>query len=90
MSTNSQKLKWVRLKCSEGNFMYQLHDPLNNVWTTVWKNEKFWNTYEAKALKNINSSKRDKAETPEAKAKAEADIEKIKKGLKYANELFNK
>lgn len=52
--------------------------------------DKFWKTYEAKALKNINSSKRDKAETPEAKAKAEADIEKIKKGLEYAKELFNK
>lgn len=49
---------------------------------------KFWELYQAKAVKDIEAKKRDKAITPEAKARAEADKEKIIKGLEYVRKAF--
>jgi hypothetical protein len=49
---------------------------------------KFLQHYTAKAEKDINASKRDKAETPEAKARAEDDKQKISQGLKMVQGLF--
>lgn len=49
---------------------------------------KFWSVYEGKAMKDINATKRDKAETPEAKARAEDDKRKILKGLDYVRRSF--
>jgi hypothetical protein len=49
---------------------------------------KFLQVYEAKAMKDINASKRDKAETPEAKARAEQDKQKIIQGLELVKGLF--
>jgi hypothetical protein len=48
----------------------------------------FWQVYEGKAMKDINASKRDKAETPEAKARAEDDKNKIMQGLEYVRGMF--
>lgn len=48
----------------------------------------FWTVYEGKALKDINSSKRDKAESVEAQARAEDDKQKIVQGLEYVKGLF--
>lgn len=50
---------------------------------------KFWATYEQKAHNEIASAKRDKAETPEAKARAEEDRKKILQGLEMVKGLFN-
>lgn len=47
-----------------------------------------WKSYEEKALKDINNPKRDKAETPEAKARAESDREKVRTGLEYVRKMF--
>jgi hypothetical protein len=47
-----------------------------------------WKSYEEKAVKDINNHKRDKAETPEAKARAESDREKVKTGLEYVRKMF--
>jgi len=49
---------------------------------------KFLSVYEQKALKDINAAKRDKAETPEAKARAQSDREKVAQGLEYVKGLF--
>jgi len=49
---------------------------------------KFWTVYEGKALKDINAAKRDKAETPEAKARAEDDRKKVLQGLEYVRKSF--
>lgn len=49
---------------------------------------KFLEIYEAKAMKDINASKRDKAETPEAKARAEDDKKKVAQGLEFVKGLF--
>lgn len=49
---------------------------------------KFWQVYEGKAMKDIGASKRDKAETPQAKARAEDDKNKIMQGLEYVRGLF--
>jgi hypothetical protein len=49
---------------------------------------RFWEIYEAKAMKDIMASKRDKAETPEAKARAESDKTKVTKGLEMVRKLF--
>lgn len=48
----------------------------------------FLSVYEAKAMKDINAAKRDKAETPEAKARAEDDRKKVAQGLDYVKGLF--
>lgn len=49
---------------------------------------KFLAHYISKAEKDINASKRDKAETPAAKARAEDDKNKIIQGLEYVKNLF--
>jgi DNA-binding transcriptional regulator GbsR (MarR family) len=48
----------------------------------------FKQLYTAKAEKDINAAKRDKAETPEAKARAEDDRKKVADGLKMVMGLF--
>lgn len=50
---------------------------------------KFMELYEAKALVDINGKKRDKAATPEAIARADADRYKVASGLIYVKGLFN-
>lgn len=49
---------------------------------------KFVQRYTEKAIADINAPKRDKAETPEAKARAEADRQAVKKGLEMVQGLF--
>jgi hypothetical protein len=49
---------------------------------------KFWAIYEGKAMKDINASKRNKADTPQAIARAEDDKKKIQQGLDYVRGLF--
>jgi len=49
---------------------------------------KFKEIYTQKAEKDINAAKRDKAETPEAKARAEQDRMKVADGLKMVMGLF--
>lgn len=44
--------------------------------------------YEEKAMEDVTSKKRDKATTPEAKARAENDREKVLSGLKMVKGLF--
>ena len=61
---------------------------------TPYKNErdflnKFWEIYEGKAMKDILAKKRDKADTPEAIARAEQDKQKILKGLAYVKNQFD-
>ena len=48
----------------------------------------FWNRYQAKALEDVESKKRDKASTPEAKARAEEDKNKILQGLEQVKQYF--
>jgi hypothetical protein len=48
----------------------------------------FLDRYTMKAEKDIAANKRDKAETPEAKARAEQDKQKIASGLKMVQGLF--
>jgi hypothetical protein len=49
---------------------------------------KFLTRYEQKAIIDINAAKRDKAETPEAKARAAADRAKVQQGLDMVKNLF--
>lgn len=49
---------------------------------------RFIQRYEEKAMADINAAKRDKAETPEAKARAEADRAKVRQGLEMVKGLF--
>jgi hypothetical protein len=49
---------------------------------------KFVSNYEAKAINATKAKKMDKAETPEAKARAEADRKKITDGLAMVKKLF--
>jgi len=49
---------------------------------------KFVQRYEEKALTDINAAKRDKAETPEARARAAADRAKVQQGLDMVKGLF--
>lgn len=49
---------------------------------------KFIQRYTEKAEMDINAAKRDKAETPEAKARAEADKQAVRKGLNMVQGLF--
>jgi len=49
---------------------------------------KFWEMYEAKAIGAVNAVKRDKAETPEAVARAKADRDAIISGLARIKEMF--
>lgn len=48
----------------------------------------FLDLYEIKAMEDVNNKKRDKAQTPEAQARAQADREKVLNGLKMVKELF--
>lgn len=48
----------------------------------------FKQLYTAKAEKDITAAKRDKAETPEAKARAESDRQKVAQGLETVLRLF--
>lgn len=48
----------------------------------------FINNYEAKAMKDVNATKRDKAETPQAKARAEDDKQKVLSGLDMVKGYF--
>lgn len=48
----------------------------------------FKELYTQKAIKDINATKRDKAETPEAKARAEDDRKKVAQGLDMVMGLF--
>ena len=50
---------------------------------------KFVQRYEEKAMTDVNAKKRDKAGTPEAKARAEADRDKVLSGLESVKGLFN-
>lgn len=49
---------------------------------------KFKQRYTEKAMEDVNSKKREKASTPEAKARADADREKILSGLKTIIDSF--
>lgn len=49
---------------------------------------KFINRYEEKAQLDINAAKRNKAETPEAKTRAEEDRKKVQQGLDMVKGLF--
>lgn len=49
---------------------------------------RFKDIYTGKAEADINNPKRDKAETPEAKARAEADREKVRSGLEKVLGMF--
>lgn len=49
---------------------------------------KFLSIYEDKALKDIANAKRDKADTPQAKARAEEDRQKVQQGLEMVKGLF--
>jgi len=49
---------------------------------------KFLSRYIDKAMEDVNSKKREKAETPEAKARAESDRKKVIQGLEMVKELF--
>lgn len=49
---------------------------------------KFWSRYEEKAMIDIAGKKRDKATTPDAIARANADREKITQGLNMVKDLF--
>lgn len=50
--------------------------------------QKFVARYEAKAMDDVNSKKREKANTPEAIARAEADKQKVLSGLEMVKKLF--
>ena len=50
--------------------------------------QKFWQRYEAKAMEDVNSKKRDKAETPQAIARADQDRQKVLQGLETVRGYF--
>jgi hypothetical protein len=49
---------------------------------------RFWQVYEGKAMKDLTAAKRDKAETPQAKSRANDDRERIVQGLEYVKGMF--
>jgi len=51
--------------------------------------DQFLELYTKKAMKDVDSTKRDKAEDPTAIARAEDDKRKVLSGLKYVTGLFN-
>lgn len=51
---------------------------------------RFFARYEEKAMNDVNSAKRSKAETPDAIARAEADRQKILSGLDMVRQLFGR
>lgn len=48
----------------------------------------WWSRYEEKAMLDVTAKKRDKATTPEAKARAESDRQKVLSGLEMVKGLF--
>ena len=70
------------------NNMYGKEDlkPYNNEQEFL---DKFWEIYSGKAMKDILAKKREKADTPEAIARAEQDKQKILKGLAYVKNQFD-
>lgn len=50
---------------------------------------KFLEIYTAKAEKDIGAAKRDKAETPQAQARADDDRQKVAQGLELVKQMFN-
>lgn len=51
--------------------------------------QKFLQRYQEKAMQDVNSKKRDKAETPQAVARAEQDRQKVLSGLEMVKKYFN-
>jgi hypothetical protein len=51
--------------------------------------QKFLQRYEEKAMVDVNSKKRDKAQTPQAIARAEQDRQKVLQGLATVKGYFN-
>jgi hypothetical protein len=74
-------------KSADANSMFGQGDLANFSSSRDFLN-KFLARYIDKAMEDVNSKKRDKAETPEAKARAEADREKVVKGLEMVKGLF--
>jgi hypothetical protein len=64
------------------------HGPLDKYKSAEQFVNKFVETYTAKAEKELDNKKRDSAETPEAKQRATADLEKIRTGLAKVRTLF--
>jgi hypothetical protein len=50
--------------------------------------QRFQEIYRSKAEKDINAAKREKAETPQAKARAEDDRQKVAQGLEKVMGMF--
>jgi hypothetical protein len=48
----------------------------------------FWRRYEEKAMMDISNKKRDKAATPQARARAESDRQKVKQGVETVKGYF--
>ena len=72
----------------ELNDMYGKKDLAGFADTNDFLNQ-FVQRYEEKAMTDVNAKKRDKAETAEAKARAEADRQKVLNGLESVKALFN-
>jgi hypothetical protein len=75
-------------KSFEINSMYGNGD-LSNFSNTEDFINAFKQLYTAKAEKDIGAAKRDKAETPQAKARADDDRQKVAQGLEMVMGLFN-
>jgi hypothetical protein len=50
--------------------------------------DRFWQIYEDKAIADITAKKRNKAQTPESRARAEEDKNKVLQGLEMVKNLF--
>lgn len=50
--------------------------------------DRFWNVYRDKAMTDISNAKREKAATPEARARADSDRQRIVQGLDIVGRLF--
>ncbi len=74
-------------KSADANDMFGKGD-LNNYADANNFISAFKDRYTEKALRDINAAKRDKAETPEAKARAEEDRKKVAQGLDMVMGLF--
>jgi hypothetical protein len=80
-------VKGFAKSCQENNMFGK--DDLNSFVDDKDFINKFISRYIEKAELDINNSKRDKAETPEAIAKANSDREKVRTGLDMVLKLFN-
>jgi len=74
-------------KSFEINGMYGKGDLVNYADSSDFIN-KFIEIYTQKAEKDINAAKRNKAETPEARSRADADRKKVAQGLEVVKKLF--